>query len=454
MMSERRLAFLKKYMKKTFIITIAAIFLPLLFLKSSEASCSPDGALIMARNGYKVYRIVNCQKEWIETYEEFISRGYSYDNVEKVDQSIVDFYIDYQDEKRTKLIKANNSPMVYYITEFGAKRHIPTMEIFNSYGNKWEDVAEFYSDYLEQYEFNDLIKLEGDYKVYKLIGGIKYWIENIELFNQLELAWDKIAPVNQTEFDYYENGGSISNFYADARLSGLLAQNEPDLTVSDYEYFQTMSSPYDGRIAVLFGERGKCCSYPIGLFFMNNDFELESNYVILDGDTTHRYLDNVNWVSAKSVNYDLITTDEGGSRSVTYTIIVDKASANFKNRDSRRIADLAIIQLAEEIYYDVYGHYAPNLSDLVDERVALSSLPTDPLDGSSYAYCVDDSGSDPVYIGYVIGTMLEETNSELMNNSVMEIEIPYERSCVWLGGERNWKGFNDCGQNGYFCVTP
>jgi hypothetical protein len=108
--------------------------------------------------------------------------------------------------QRAKLVKTQNSSKVYYLTESELKRHIPTAEIFNSYNNKWEDIITITDTELNSFPDNNLIKLEDDLKVYKLEGVIKQWIQTAEAFNRLKLDWSKIAPINQTEFDYYKEG--------------------------------------------------------------------------------------------------------------------------------------------------------------------------------------------------------------------------------------------------------
>lgn len=111
--------------------------------------------------------------------------------------------------QRAKLVKTQNSPKVYYLTESELKRHIPTAEIFNSYNNKWEDIITITDTELNSFLDNNLIKLENDPKVYKLEGAIKQWIQTAEVFNRLKFDWSKIAPINQTEFNYYKEGEVI-----------------------------------------------------------------------------------------------------------------------------------------------------------------------------------------------------------------------------------------------------
>jgi hypothetical protein len=109
-----------------------------------------------------------------------------------------------------KLARAKGDTKVYYITEGGLKRLIPSPAVFLSYGNKWEDIVEVEPSFLTQYPDSVLIKLEnGDGKVYKLENGMKRWIRTAEAFNRLGLDWNQIAPVNQVEFDHYPNGDDM-----------------------------------------------------------------------------------------------------------------------------------------------------------------------------------------------------------------------------------------------------
>jgi Fe-S-cluster formation regulator IscX/YfhJ len=222
--------------------------------------CLPDNTLVKLPDDPKVYVIKNCKKEWIKTAEEFKQEGYKWEDVKEVNSSVIQAYNDYleatanllraigqqkvyrvvdgkilwvptiaafnaqglkwediQDVNEStvnqypslKLVRVKGDPKVYYLTESGLKRWIPTIEVFNSYNNKWEDVVELESKDVNGYSNNDLIKLENEAKVYKLENGKKRWIETIEAFNKLGLDWNKIAPVNQTELNFYPEGAVI-----------------------------------------------------------------------------------------------------------------------------------------------------------------------------------------------------------------------------------------------------
>jgi len=105
--------------------------------------------------------------------------------------------------KRAALLRKENDPKVYYITERGFRKWIPTPEVFLSYNNKWEDVVNVKDFELDALPDVVLIRADGDTKVYKLENGNKTWIRTEEEFNAAGYRWDLIALVNQTELNAY-----------------------------------------------------------------------------------------------------------------------------------------------------------------------------------------------------------------------------------------------------------
>jgi len=226
----------------------------------TSAECLPDDTLIKLPDDPKIYVIKNCKKKWIQTMEEFQAGGYNWTDVQETNLEVVNTYADYleiaanliraanqarvykiinnkklwiptaesftamgndwsdiQDVQETeveqyprlKLAKTAGDEKVYYLTESGLKRHIPSVEAFNSYNNNWNDIVEISTTELNTYPDSILIRLTGDYKVYKLENNQKRWIKTIEAFNRLGLNWDEIAPVNDTELNAYMEGGEI-----------------------------------------------------------------------------------------------------------------------------------------------------------------------------------------------------------------------------------------------------
>jgi hypothetical protein len=153
--------------------------------------------LLRAISDTRVYQIINNLKHWIPNPQTFNSYGFDWQKIQEVTESKLDDYA------RAKLLRSEGDIKVYYLTEAGLIRHLPSPEVFNSYNNKWEDIIEVSQAELSTYPINNLIRLEYGIKVYKLENYTKRWVETAEVFNRLKYNWTKIAPVNQTELDYY-----------------------------------------------------------------------------------------------------------------------------------------------------------------------------------------------------------------------------------------------------------
>ncbi len=110
---------------------------------------------------------------------------------------------------RAKLIRAQNDLKVFYVTEGELKRWIPNEQVFLSYNNQWQDIVVVSPAEVSVIPDNILIRVPGDEKVYKLEGDTKRWITTADAFNRNNFSWDRIAPVNQTELNYYQIGSDI-----------------------------------------------------------------------------------------------------------------------------------------------------------------------------------------------------------------------------------------------------
>ncbi len=159
--------------------------------------------LIKSLDDPRVYEIINGKKHWISNPEVLNSYGFDWVSIRVVSQQEINSY------PRIKLVRPSTSPKVYYITESGMKRWIPSAGVFVSYGNKWEDIVSINSIELNSYSDNVLMHLDNDPKVYKLEETIKRWIKTADAFNRLGYDWGSIAPVNTTEFSFYTEGTSI-----------------------------------------------------------------------------------------------------------------------------------------------------------------------------------------------------------------------------------------------------
>ena len=171
-------------------------------------SMYPDGDdipnLIRAEGRPEVYHLASGVRRHIPNIEIFNSYGFLWDEVEIVTEEELSFY------GRAKHVKLADDDRVYYITNSGLKRHIISAEVFNSYGNNWAEIVIINETELSHYPVNDLIQGEGDYKVYKLENGQRRWVTSIEAFNHYKLDWTRIAPINKTELNAHPLGADLT----------------------------------------------------------------------------------------------------------------------------------------------------------------------------------------------------------------------------------------------------
>lgn len=177
------------------------------FFKIVEAKgqVTETPSLLRAKNDGKVYQIINGRKRHVPSAQAFVNLGLNWNDVAEVEQSQVDTY------PRFYLARAEGDSKVYYISGSGYKKWIRNIEIFNSYDNKWDDVALVSQKDLDIYPDVNLIRAKGGERVYKLEGSTKRWVKTAEIFNKLGYDWGAILTVNETEFDFYSEGNAIES---------------------------------------------------------------------------------------------------------------------------------------------------------------------------------------------------------------------------------------------------
>ncbi len=114
------------------------------------------------------------------------------------------------------LIRENGGVDIYIVKYMGAKkfkRLILSPSVFTNYGHlKWSDIKNVDQSVLDSFTTSDLVRAEGDPKVYKLntLGdtGEKRWIQTAEIFNQSGFDWDAIYEINAFDRDSYVTGAN------------------------------------------------------------------------------------------------------------------------------------------------------------------------------------------------------------------------------------------------------
>jgi hypothetical protein len=108
---------------------------------------------------------------------------------------------------------------IYIVKIVGSKkfkRLILSPHVFESYGHlKWEDVKNVSQSVMDEYTTSDLVRAEGDFKVYRLTPdgdtGTKQWLNmTVDEFVTQGYDWDAIYIINTTDRDAYTTGAEIA----------------------------------------------------------------------------------------------------------------------------------------------------------------------------------------------------------------------------------------------------
>lgn len=167
-----------------------------------NTSLQPEGTLVKSDEADEVYIIKNNRKRHIPSPTAFERRGLQWQNIKKLSQTELNSY------PEDELIKPNSSPAVYLIIA-GMKRHLPSVEIFESYGFDWNDISVVDLSEVNDYTDVTLIKVPDDAKVYLLAGGKRHWIPSAAIFNSHGYKWDQIIIVNAAEKDATAEGEAL-----------------------------------------------------------------------------------------------------------------------------------------------------------------------------------------------------------------------------------------------------
>ncbi len=108
------------------------------------------------------------------------------------------------------LIRAEGDQMVYVVRN-NLKRHIPSAEVFNSYGYSWQDVKAVAPVAVSAYRTVNLVRQAGDDKVYAIENGKKRWIATPEEFASAGYDWNEVMEINAAEFGFYLERGAVKN---------------------------------------------------------------------------------------------------------------------------------------------------------------------------------------------------------------------------------------------------
>ena len=162
---------------------------------STAGNYFPNGTLIRAEGDSRVYEINNNKKRHLRTPEIFLSYGYSWNDNLVLPRSIVDVIpID-------QLIRADDSPHIYFLNRNGFKRRIVNLEVLSSYGIADDDITQINQIELAGYPNTDLIRRLGESDVFSLNARRK--VGRFEDLASLGYYPNSVHSVNETDFNAY-----------------------------------------------------------------------------------------------------------------------------------------------------------------------------------------------------------------------------------------------------------
>ena len=157
-------------------------------------------SLVQVPGTQEIYALVAGRKHWIPTLAIFYDYGYTMDMVESISQAQLNRY------PRASLIRAQgDTKHSYYLTEGGMTRIIPTDAIFASYGDRAEDVIVISQKEFNYYPVNQYVYLESPLNrdVFQITATGKRYLTPMAVA-RIGLRSEQIAPINQTELNYYK----------------------------------------------------------------------------------------------------------------------------------------------------------------------------------------------------------------------------------------------------------
>ena len=172
--------------------------------KKQEGSDSVN--LVRVKGKEEIYEIVGGKKHLIPTMDIFFDYGFKLETVQDITQKQLDkFY-------RIKLMQVTgDKKKTFYFTEGGMIRLIPDKNVFNSYGDREEDVIVISKKEFNWYPQNQFVFLENPLNrdVYQLVNGkVKRYLTQSAV-KRMKIDPEQIAPVNQTELATYQTDKPI-----------------------------------------------------------------------------------------------------------------------------------------------------------------------------------------------------------------------------------------------------
>lgn len=172
---------------------------------SGSKSKRRDIVLVRVIGQIDIYEINGGKRHLIPTKDIFYDYGFRDELIQNITAEELNRY------PRVKLVKVeNNKNKNYYLTEGQMLRLIPNKKIFDSYGNRQEDVIIISKKEFNYYPLDQFIFLERPLKrdIFQIVNGKKRYLTPMAI-HRMKIREIDIAPVNETELTYYKTASPI-----------------------------------------------------------------------------------------------------------------------------------------------------------------------------------------------------------------------------------------------------
>ena len=172
--------------------------------KKQEGSDSVN--LVRVKGQSDIYEIIGGKKHLILTMDIFYDYGFKLEWVQDITQKQLNKY------PRIMLMRVvGNKKQTYYFTEGGMVRPIPDKNVFNSYGDREEDIIIISKKEFNFYPQNQFVFLENPLSrdVFQVTQGKAKRYITPQAVKRMKIDSEQIAPINQTELATYKTDKPI-----------------------------------------------------------------------------------------------------------------------------------------------------------------------------------------------------------------------------------------------------
>ena len=177
-----------------------------IFTAGEKQEGSDSVNLVRVKNQPEIYEIVGGKKHLIPTMDIFYDYGFKLEWVQDITQKQLDKF------PRIKLMQVTgNKKKTYYFTEGGMIRLVPDKNVFNSYGDREEDIIIISKKEFNFYPQNQFVFLENPLNrdVFQIIQGKTKRYITPQAVKRMKIDSEQIAPINQTELATYKTDKPI-----------------------------------------------------------------------------------------------------------------------------------------------------------------------------------------------------------------------------------------------------